>query len=116
MSHPGDADWEIPEDSSAGVGIGGCDWGVARPSDCWRSCGAWWDWKRCVFKGDLPGTLKDDPENGKRDPYYSHIFRDSYGSGMGTVWGPRGAGLSGPLRVHEMRMEKVLYTIPLKRS
>ena len=26
------------------------------------------------------------PENGKRDPYYSHIFRDSYGSGMGIVW------------------------------
>ena len=27
-------------------------------------------------------------------PYYSHIFRDSYGSGireyMGIVWGPRG--------------------------
>ena len=22
---------------------------------------------------------------GKRDPYYSHIFRDSYGSGMGIV-------------------------------
>ena len=28
------------------------------------------------------------PENGKRDPYYSHIFRDSYGSGMGIVWVP----------------------------
>ena len=23
-------------------------------------------------------------------PYYSHIFRDSYGSGMGIVWGPSG--------------------------
>ena len=23
-------------------------------------------------------------------PYHSHIFRDSYGSGMGIVWGPRG--------------------------
>ena len=21
-------------------------------------------------------------------PYYSHIFRDSYGNGMGIVWGP----------------------------
>ena len=34
------------------------------------------------------------PENGKRDPYYSHnhshIFRDFYRSGMGIVWGPRG--------------------------
>ena len=27
---------------------------------------------------------------GKRDPYHSHIFRDSYGSGMGIVWGPKG--------------------------
>ena len=26
------------------------------------------------------------PPYGKRDPYYSHIFRDSYGSGMGRVW------------------------------
>ena len=26
------------------------------------------------------------PPYGKRDPYYSHIFRDSYGSGMGIVW------------------------------
>ena len=23
-------------------------------------------------------------------PYSSHTFRDSYGSGMGIVWGPRG--------------------------
>ncbi len=23
---------------------------------------------------------------GKWDTYYSHIFRDSYGSGMGIVW------------------------------
>ena len=26
------------------------------------------------------------PCYGKRDPYYSHIFRDSYGNGMGIVW------------------------------
>ena len=26
------------------------------------------------------------PPYGKRDPYHSHIFRDSYGSGMGIVW------------------------------
>ena len=26
------------------------------------------------------------PAYGKRDPYYSHIFRDSYGNGMGIVW------------------------------
>ena len=26
------------------------------------------------------------PPYGKRDPYYSHIFRDSYGSGMEIVW------------------------------
>ena len=26
------------------------------------------------------------PPYGKRDPYYSHISRDSYGSGMGIVW------------------------------
>ena len=28
------------------------------------------------------------PPYGKRDPYYSHIFLDSYGSGMGIVWVP----------------------------
>ena len=39
----------------------------------------------------LPGTPKDmGPPYGKRDPYHSHIFKDSYGSGMGIVWGPRG--------------------------
>ena len=26
------------------------------------------------------------PPYGKRDPYHFHIFRDSYGSGMGIVW------------------------------
>ena len=32
------------------------------------------------------GTPKDmGPPYGKRDPYHSHIFRDSYGSGMGIV-------------------------------
>ena len=37
---------------------------------------SWW----AYFKGDLPGTPKDmGPPYGKRDPYYSHIFRDSYG-------------------------------------
>ena len=31
------------------------------------------------IKADLPGTSKDmGPPYGKRDPYYSHIFRDSY--------------------------------------
>ena len=35
----------------------------------------------------IPGTPKDmGPPYGKRDPYHSHIFRDSYGSGMGIVW------------------------------
>ena len=35
----------------------------------------------------IPGTPKDmGPPYGKRDPYYSHIFRDSYGSGTGIVW------------------------------
>ena len=29
-------------------------------------------------------------------PYYSHIFRDSYGSGMGIVWAPRGPIIGGP--------------------
>ena len=34
------------------------------------------------------GTPKDmGPAYGKRDPYYgTHIFRDSYGNGMGIVW------------------------------
>ena len=37
-------------------------------------------------QSDLPGTPKDmGPPYGKRDPYYSHIFRDSYGSGMGKM-------------------------------
>ena len=43
----------------------------------------------CSFlkKGDVPGTPKDmGPPYGKLDPNYSHIFRDSYGSGMGIVW------------------------------
>ena len=30
-----------------------------------------------------PRTPKDmGPPYGKQDPYYSHIFRDSYGSGI----------------------------------
>ena len=37
------------------------------------------------------------PPYGKRDPYYSHIFRDSYGNGMGI--GPRAQG--DPLLVPE---------------
>ena len=55
-----------------------------------------------IFKGDIPGTPKDmGPPYGKRDPYtiptyHSHIFRDSYGSGMGIVWGPRGPIIRGP--------------------
>ena len=32
----------------------------------------------------------DPPYYGKLDPYYSHIFRDSYGSGMGIVRWVRG--------------------------
>ena len=41
--------------------------------------------------GYIKGNFRDPqghgtPENGKRDPYHSHIFRDSYGSGMGIVW------------------------------
>ena len=35
------------------------------------------------------------PFYGKRDPYYSHIFRASYQSGMGLVW-VRGPILGGP--------------------
>ena len=39
----------------------------------------------------IPGTSNNGtPETGKRDPYYSHISWDFYGSGMGIVWGPRG--------------------------
>ena len=36
----------------------------------------------------IPGTPKDmgTPPSGKRDPYHSHIFGDSYGRGMGMVW------------------------------
>ena len=38
----------------------------------------------------IPGTPKDmGPPYGKRDPYCSHIFGDSYGSGVqGIVWVP----------------------------
>ena len=46
----------------------------------------WWvAWYLEIYvKGDLPGTPKDmGPPYGKRDPYYSHIFRDS---NMGVVW------------------------------
>ena len=33
------------------------------------------------------GTPKDmGPAYGKRDPYYSHIFRDSYGNSMGPAY------------------------------
>ena len=47
-------------------------------------------WIRCVFPRSRAMTPLDPqghgtPENGKRYPYYSHIFRDSYGSGMGIV-------------------------------
>ena len=38
----------------------------------------------CNFQG--PPIM--GPAYGKRDPYYSHIFRDSYGNGMGIVWVP----------------------------
>ena len=39
-----------------------------------------------IFQGWFTRTPKDmGPPHGKQDPYYSHIFRDSYGSGMGIV-------------------------------
>ena len=47
-----------------------------------------------LIEDDLPGTPKDmGPPYGKLPklfPYHSHIFKDSYGSGTGIVWGPRG--------------------------
>ena len=45
--------------------------------------------KRKNHSMGFSGTPKDmGPAYGKRDPYYSHIFRDSYGNGMGIVVGP----------------------------
>ena len=46
------------------------------------------------FTAFIKGLSRDPqghgtPENGKLPklfPYHSHIFRDSYGSGMGMVW------------------------------
>ena len=43
-----------------------------------------------LYQGWFQGLPIMGPPYGKLDPYYSHIFRDSYGSGMGIVWGPRG--------------------------
>ena len=44
-------------------------------------------------KDDFPGTPKDmGPPYGKRDPYYSHIFRDSnMGVGLGNSMGVKGS-------------------------
>ena len=44
---------------------------------------------RSKVKGDLPGTPKDmGPPYGNRDPYHSHIFRDSnMGVGLGNSTG-----------------------------
>ena len=57
----------------------------------WSQAESVWHWqlwnRGMLIKGDLPGTPKDmGPPYGKRDPYYSRIFRDSCGSGMGIVW------------------------------
>ena len=43
---------------------------------------------RNYIQWEFSGTPKDmgTPENGKLDPYHSHIFKDSCGSGMGIVW------------------------------
>ena len=38
-----------------------------------------------------PGLPTMGPPYGKRDPYYSHIFRDSYGNSMG----PKGSHVLG---------------------
>ena len=38
-----------------------------------------------TVKGDSRDSQAIGTPSGKRDPYYSHIFRDSYGSGMGIV-------------------------------
>ena len=40
------------------------------------------------IKGDLPGTPNDGTPFMVSFLYYSHIFRDSYGSAMGIVWVP----------------------------
>ena len=42
---------------------------------------------RVIYPG-LPRTW--DPLYGKRDPYHSHIFRDSYGNGMGIAFSDLG--------------------------
>ena len=47
------------------------------------------------FQGKFQGPPIMGPLYGKRDPYYSQIFRDSYGSGMGIVW-VRGPIIGGP--------------------
>ena len=51
-------------------------------------------------KGDLPGTPKDmGLPYGKRNPYYSHIFRDSgLGVGLGNSMG-RGSHYFGSLKI-----------------
>ena len=43
----------------------------------------------CVKSRVIPGTPNNGtPENGKRDPYHSHIFRDSnMGVGLGNSMG-----------------------------
>ena len=48
------------------------------------------------INGDLTGAPKDmGPPYGKRNPYYSHIFRDSYGVGLGNSMGPKGSHVLG---------------------
>ena len=118
MSHPGDADWEVPEDSiqpalGSGDVTGGLRGQVTGGEVVVRAALAGGTGRDVFSRVIYPGLWRTTPKmvsGTHTDPYYSHIFRDSYGSGMGTVWGPRGAGLSGPLRVHEMRMEKVFKT------
>ncbi len=44
------------------------------------------------LRGIWTGTPNNGtPESGKRDPYYSHIFRDSYGNNMGPAYHFRGS-------------------------
>ena len=45
--------------------------------------------------GVIPGTPNKGTPLMVSFPYWSHIFRDSYGSGMGTVWA-RGPIIGGP--------------------
>ena len=58
------------------------------------------------------GTPKDmGPPYGKRDPYYSHISRDSYGSAVGIVWEAYHKGVP-LLGVPGITLEKVGLLLP----